>query len=324
MPPPAPKLKFDLKEYLKAMKTTMEKALSNQLKPSSKNKLITEAMNYSLLAGGKRVRPIMVLATCAMFRKRRGEDHQHGPLPDPKTLELAMPTAVALEMIHTMSLIHDDLPAMDNDDLRRGMPTNHKKFGEDIAILAGDALLSEAFATIARDSVKVGVPPAQIVEVINRVGDAVGPNGLAAGQVLDLECERRDVSNPTTLEELRWMHVHKTGVLLKVAVACGAIIGGADLHTEVPRLERYANAVGLAFQVVDDLLDVTASTDELGKTAGKDEATNKATYPKLLGVEGSQKEAKRLMDESLRELEVFGDEADSLRAIAKFIVGRTN
>lgn len=184
-------------------------------------------MKYSLLAGGKRIRPILCLATCEMFNG---------------SIEAAMPTAIALEMIHTMSLIHDDLPAMDNDNLRRGKPTNHVVFGEDIAILAGDALLSSSFEYVATHT--KGVPAERILEVIRRLGICVGPNGLAGGQVKDLECENKP---GVTLDELIWIHMHKTAALLRVSVASGAVLAGATSH-DVAVCELFAEKIGLAFQ----------------------------------------------------------------------------
>lgn len=230
----------------------------------------------------------------------------------------AMPTAVALEMINTMSLIHDDLPSMDNDDLRRGKPTNHVVYGEDVAILAGDALLSTSFEHVARHT--KGVEAERVLDVIARLGKSVGAVGLAGGQVMDLECEAK---TGVTLEELTWIHTHKTAALLQVAVAAGAILGGANAE-EVKACELFALDIGLAFQVADDILDVTASTEELGKTAGKDEDTDKTTYPKLLGLEESKVEAQRLVDEAKASLTQFGDRAAPLLAIADYIIARSN
>jgi len=256
------------------------------------------------MAGGKRIRPVLCLAACEMFGG---------------TEEMAMPTAVALEMIHTMSLIHDDLPSMDNDDMRRGKPTNHVIYGEDVAILAGDAMLSMSFEHVARHTPKT-VPPEKILDVIARMGKLVGAEGLAGGQVMDLECEGKA---DTTLEELQWIHVHKTAALLQVAVAAGALLGGAS-EEEVEACEKFATNIGLAFQVADDILDVTASSEELGKTAGKDEATDKTTYPKLLGLEESKAYARSLIDEAKECLKPFGDRAAPLLAIADYIVDRKN
>jgi geranylgeranyl diphosphate synthase type II len=214
--------------YLEERRVLVEEALGKSLVSSQPNTdKIIQSMRYSLLAGGKRVRPILVLAATEMFN---GD------------LDVAMPTAIAVEMIHTMSLIHDDLPAMDNDDLRRGKPTNHVVYGEDIAILAGDALLSSSFEYVAKYT--KGVPAERIVEVIRRLGTSVGPAGLAGGQVKDLECEDKD---DVTLEDLEWIHTHKTAALLKVSVAAGAVLAGASPE-EVAACELYAEKIGLAFQ----------------------------------------------------------------------------
>jgi len=259
------------------------------------------------MAGGKRIRPVLCIAACEMFAKEGAQ-------------EKAMPTAVALEMIHTMSLIHDDLPAMDNDDLRRGKPTNHVVYGEDVAILAGDALLSTSFQHVAQNTKNVDAD--RVLDVIIRLGKSVGAVGLAGGQVMDLECEGKPVDE-VTLDDLRWIHTHKTATLLQVAVASGAILGGATPE-EVEACEKYSLNIGLAFQVADDILDVTASTEDLGKTAGKDEDTDKTTYPKLLGLEGAKAEAQRLIDEAKASLEPFGDRAAPLNALADYIINRKN
>jgi len=214
--------------YLRDKKAMVEDALDKSLVASNKEVArIIESMRYSLLAGGKRIRPILCLSACEMF----GGD-----------LNSAMPTAVAIEMIHTMSLIHDDLPAMDNDDLRRGKPTNHVLYGEDIAILAGDALLSTAFQHVATHT--KGVPAERIVEVLRRLGVSVGANGLAGGQAKDLECEGKDA---VALEELEWIHLHKTAALLRVSVAAGAVLAGAS-EEDISACEVYAEKIGLAFQ----------------------------------------------------------------------------
>eukprot|EP00620_Florenciella_sp_RCC1587_P012189 CAMPEP_0182571674 /NCGR_PEP_ID=MMETSP1324-20130603/14277_1 /TAXON_ID=236786 /ORGANISM="Florenciella sp., Strain RCC1587" /LENGTH=339 /DNA_ID=CAMNT_0024786353 /DNA_START=46 /DNA_END=1065 /DNA_ORIENTATION=+ len=295
---------FDLKEYLETKRVSVEKALDDSLQVTCPEvKTITESMKYSLNAGGKRVRPIMCIAACEMFGG---------------TEEMAMPTAVALEMIHTMSLVHDDLPAMDDDDLRRGVPTNHVVYGEDIAILAGDALLSTAFEHCAAHT--KGVPAERLVEVLRRLGESVGAVGLAGGQVMDLQCEGKE---GVTLQELQWIHAHKTAALLKVAVTAGAILAGAS-EEEIKACETYALDVGLAFQVADDILDVTASTEELGKTAGKDEAVDKTTYVKLIGLEESKIEARRLVEDAVKALSPFGEKAAPLIGIADYIVARKN
>ena len=296
---------FDFNAYLGAQKLRVETALDASLGPERPESL-REAMRYSLLAGGKRLRPILCLAACELA----GGDS-----------ELAMPTAVALEMIHTMSLIHDDLPAMDNDDLRRGRPTNHKVYGDAVAILAGDALLTRAFEMVALRS--PGVPADRLLKVVGELSLVSGAPGLVGGQVVDLECEGKQVD----LETLEYIHLHKTGALLKACVITGALIGGAD-DAQLESLRTYARGIGLAFQIVDDILDVTASSDVLGKTAGKDLVADKTTYPKLLGLEESRERARVLISEAKSSLDAFKPaggglaQAAPLLALADYVIGR--
>jgi geranylgeranyl diphosphate synthase type II len=293
---------FSLASYLEEKRLIVESALDGSLVIGNPAK-IYEAMRYSLLAGGKRLRPILCLATCELMGG---------------SLEMALPTACALEMIHTMSLIHDDLPAMDNDDYRRGKLTNHKVFGEDIAILAGDGLLAYAFEYVATQT--RNVPPAQVLEVIARLGRTVGAEGLVGGQVLDLESEGKpDIS----AETLSFIHTHKTGALLETSVVSGAILAGAKAE-DIAKLSRYAQNIGLAFQIIDDVLDITATKEELGKTAGKDLQAQKATYPSLWGIEGSRQQAQQLIDSAIGELSGYDEAAEPLRAIAEYIVNRKN
>jgi len=295
---------FDLQTYMEEKRLMTEAALDASLTSTCKETdIIVESMRYSLMAGGKGVRPMLCFAAAEMFGG---------------SLEAATPTAVALEMIHTMSLIHDDLPAMDNDDLRRGKPTNHVLYGDDVAILAGDAMLSESFAHVARQT--KGVPADRVVRVLGILGDCVGPLGLAGGQVMDLKSEGQpDVG----METLTWIHTHKTAALLKAAVASGAVLAGAS-DEAVAKCEEYALKIGLAFQVADDILDVEASSEELGKTAGKDEAVDKTTYPKLLGLERSKEVAQELVDEAKAALAEFGDAAAPLNGLADYIIARKN
>lgn len=291
---------FDLASYLQDKKELVEVALDGSL-PIVRPEKIYEAMRYSLLAGGKRLRPILCLATCELLGG---------------TEEMSMPTACALEMIHTMSLIHDDLPAMDNDDYRRGKLTNHKVFGEDIAILAGDGLLAYAFEFVATQTQNVA--PKNIIEVIARLGRTVGAAGLVGGQVLDLESEGK---TDITAETLTFIHTHKTGALLETSVVSGAILAGAGPE-EVQKLSQYAQNIGLAFQIIDDILDITATQEELGKTAGKDLVAQKATYPSLWGIEESRHQAQQLIDSAIDKLADYGEKAAPLRAIAQYIVNR--
>lgn len=231
---------------------------------------------------------------------------------------MALPTACALEMIHTMSLIHDDLPAMDNDDYRRGKLTNHKVFGEDVAILAGDGLLAYAFEHVAIET--KNVPADRLLKVVAMLGRAVGAAGLVGGQIVDLDCEgKSDVS----LETLNFIHNHKTAALLEASVTSGAVLAGAS-DTDLQRLSRYAQNIGLAFQIVDDILDITATQEELGKTAGKDLQAQKATYPSIWGLEESKRQAERLIVGAKAELAELGDKAVPLIALAEFITSRTH
>ena len=292
---------FDFAAYLEGARLKVEAALDGSLGPERPERL-REAMRYSLLAGGKRLRPILCLAACELAG---GASEQ------------AMPTAVALEMIHTMSLIHDDLPAMDNDDLRRGMPTNHKVYGEANAILAGDALLTRAFEMVALRS--PGVPAEQLLKVVGELSLASGAPGLVGGQVVDLECEGKDVD----LETLEYIHLHKTGALLRACVLTGALIADAP-EALLEALRTYARGIGLAFQIIDDILDVTASSEVLGKTAGKDLTADKTTYPKLLGLEESRQRADALVAEAKAALEPWstGGKAAPLLALADYITSR--
>ncbi|WP_448571332.1 geranylgeranyl diphosphate synthase CrtE [Trichothermofontia sp.] len=291
---------FDLKTYLADRKRQVEAALELAV-PLTYPETIHEAIRYSLLAGGKRLRPILCLASCELVGG---------------TIAQAMPTACALEMIHTMSLIHDDLPAMDNDDYRRGRLTNHKVYGEAMAILAGDGLLAHAFAWVAQQT--QNVPADRVVEVLGRLGQAAGIGGLVSGQVVDLESEGRP---DVTLETLHYIHTHKTAALLEISVVSGAILGGADRDT-VQRLSRYAQNIGLAFQIIDDILDITSTQEALGKSIGKDVQAQKVTYPSLLGIEESQRQAQQLIDEANAQLADFGPAAQPLLALAEFITAR--
>ncbi|MFN9629074.1 MAG: geranylgeranyl diphosphate synthase CrtE [Cyanobacteriota bacterium] len=290
---------FDFGAYLQAARERIEVALDSSLGPEEPESL-REAMRYSLLAGGKRLRPILCLAACELAGG---------------TAEQALPTAVALEMVHTMSLIHDDLPAMDNDDLRRGRPTSHKQFGEAMAILAGDALLTRAFEMVARRS--PGVSAERLLAVVGELSLAAGAPGLVGGQVVDLDSEGKDVD----LSTLEYIHLHKTGALLRACVVCGALIGGAEADI-LDGLRVYARGIGLAFQIIDDILDVTASSEVLGKTAGKDLTADKTTYPKLLGLEESRKRADALVSQAKGALAPWTTRAEPLLALADYITSR--
>ncbi|KAL4419453.1 hypothetical protein ABPG77_003566 [Micractinium sp. CCAP 211/92] len=295
---------FDFNGYMKERAQLIDAALDKSV-PLQYPEVINEAMRYSLLAGGKRVRPALCLAACELVGG---------------TIEQAMPTACSLEMIHTMSLIHDDLPSMDNDDFRRGKPTNHKVYGEEVAILAGDALLSLSFEYIARET--RGVAAERVLQVIVEVGKAVGSEGLVAGQVVDIKSEGK--GEVVGLETLQYIHEHKTAALLEAAVVSGAILGGAG-EVDVDRLRKYSRSIGLAFQVVDDILDITATTEELGKTAGKDLASAKTTYPSLVGLERSREIADELIEEAKSMLSTYDPaKAAPLYALAEYIRSRKN
>jgi len=291
---------LDLQAYLSARTELVNKGLDSLLhKESDYPQKLHEAMRYSLFAGGKRIRPALVLASAEAVGG---------------SVEEALNTACAFECVHTYSLIHDDLPAIDNDDLRRGRPTCHKAFDEATAILAGDALLTAAFELIARTKTD---KPSRVVEVISELAKASGSVGMIGGQMIDIYSEGQEVSFPV----LEYIHIHKTGELILAAVRCGAIMGGAG-HSEMDSLSRYGKSIGLAFQIADDILDVEGSPDVMGKNIGGDEKKGKATYPSLLGLDESKKRAAELVGIALEALEGFDAGAEPLRAIARYIVER--
>ncbi len=294
---------MDLKAYLEERRALINRTLQAYL-PRVRGPAfrVVEAMHYSLFAGGKRLRPILCLAAAEAVGGDSGE---------------VLPAACALEMIHTYSLIHDDLPAMDDDDLRRGQPTCHKQFDEATAILAGDGLLTEAFHILAAAAPRNGGREAAMLEVIELISKAAGYQGMVGGQMLDLQAEGRKV----TLKELETVHRMKTGALLTASCRVGALLGGGT-RGEVTILTGYGEKFGLAFQVTDDLLDVEGSTAEMGKPAGSDEARGKATYPALLGLEKSRQWARRLVEEAVRDLEPLGGPAQPLAEIARYLLVR--
>lgn len=269
---------------------------------------IREAMRYTLLSGGKRVRPMLCLAACELVGGQEST---------------AMYTACAIEMLHASSLIQDDLPSMDDDSLRRGNPTNHKVFGESIAILAADALIALAVKKTVL-STSLGVPPERALQAVLEMTKAVGTEGLVAGQAADLAGEGMSFDSDVglALEHLEFIHIHKTAALLEAAAVTGAIMGGGS-DEEIEKLRSYARCIGLMFQVVDDVLDVTKSSEELGKTAGKDLITGKLTYPRLMGVEKSREYAERLNREAREHLQGFDlDKVAPLLSLADYIVNR--
>jgi geranylgeranyl diphosphate synthase type II len=294
-------MSFDLGAYMKERAAAVDAALARLLPPETERpENLHKAMRYSVFAGGKRLRPILVIA---------GAEAVGG------SADRVMPTACALELIHTYSLVHDDLPAMDDDDFRRGAPTNHKVFGEAVAILAGDALLTLAFRLVA-DNAR-GDRSAALPDVVADIADAAGHGGMVAGQVADLEAEGREVG----ADALDYIHAHKTGALIRTSLRIGAMLCNASAE-QVRALSVAGAALGLAFQIVDDVLDVVASSAELGKTAGKDRIQQKATYPGVHGLEASQARARALIDEAEAALLSFGPRADPIRALGRFILER--
>ncbi len=294
---------FDLEAYLQERRRLVDSALERFL-PSEDTPppSVHRAMRYSVLAGGKRLRPILVIAGAELV----------GASPSS-----VMPTACALEMIHTYSLIHDDLPAMDDDDYRRGRLTNHKVFGDAIAILAGDALLTLAFQLVAQNAALTGMDAKVVCDAVAEIAEAAGTAGMVGGQVVDIESEGKTI----TAEALEYIHIHKTAALLRASLSAGARLGGADAAALAAIGEAGQN-LGLAFQIVDDILDVEGSLETLGKTAGSDERKQKVTYPALYGIEASRREARRLIERTKSGLGVFGARSAPLCALADFVVER--
>jgi geranylgeranyl diphosphate synthase type II len=282
----------DLKAYLKQKAALVDEAIERFLPaPDTMPTKLHQAMRYSVMAGGKRVRPVLVLSACAAV----GGDEKN-----------ALPAACAMEM-----------PAMDDDDFRRGRPTNHKVYGEATAILAGDALLTEAFNLLSDSRINSNVPSEVLLRVCNTIARCAGSMGMVGGQVVDMESEGKQIDFPT----LEYIHTHKTGALILAAIQSGAMIGGADERT-FDALTRYGGAVGLAFQVADDILDVVGDSQALGKSAGSDEARGKNTYPALIGLDASRSRARDLVNVAHKAIETLGEAAEPLRAIASYIIER--
>jgi geranylgeranyl diphosphate synthase type II len=291
---------LDLKQYLERQRLVVEKALESALPQNEGPEArVVEAMRYSLFAGGKRLRPILCLAAA---------DAVSGQT------EAAIPAACALEMIHTYSLIHDDLPAMDDDDLRRGKATSHVVFGEAIAILAGDGLLTEAFVLLSDYRTLL---PERALRLIGVIARAASYRGMVGGQVVDMLSQNR----PADLQTVQQMHDRKTAALISAATESGALAGGGS-DDQVEALARYGKAIGLAFQIADDILDIEGSTEVLGKTVGSDVARGKVTYPAAVGMEGSREEAQKLVNNALVALEILDYRAEPLRGLAKYIITR--
>lgn len=292
-----------LRIYLEEKRGLIENKLLNLLgPPENYPSTLYKSMHYSLLAGGKRIRPILSVAAAEAVNG---------------TAESAIPVAVALEMIHTYSLIHDDLPAMDNDDLRRGKPTNHKVFGEATAILAGDGLLTHAFVILSDKTLCAKTPAERVLRILHEIGLGAGPSGMVGGQQSDIESEGRNLG----IKDLEQLHTKKTGALIRAAIRAGGIAGGAT-DIQLAALTDYAERIGLAFQIADDILDIEGDPEEMGKSAGKDVEQNKNTYPALMGLEESRVLENRLVNEAIEALKGFDEKAEPLRAIARFIVER--
>jgi geranylgeranyl diphosphate synthase, type II len=292
---------MNLKAYLRSRQKEIDRALDRYLpKPNTKPTTLHRAMRYSLFAGGKRLRPILCLATAEACGGK---------------VSNALPLACTVECIHTYSLVHDDLPSMDNDDFRRGRPTCHKVFGDGIAVLAGDALLTIAFEIVATAK---PTPRYGISILLREIAVAAGSQKLIAGQVADLEAEGKRVKR----DQLRFIHENKTAAMLKSSVRLGAMSANADTK-KLSAITQFGERLGLAFQVIDDILDVTQTSEILGKSAGKDIAAKKATYPAVIGLEKSRAEARRLTRQAHDALSVFrGDEAKALHALANYLLER--
>ncbi len=294
---------MELVAYLKDRVAMVDGALerwlpAGTLLPQS----LHQAMRYSVFAGGKRLRPVLMIAAAEAVG---GNARQ------------VLHAACAMEMIHTYSLVHDDLPAMDDDDFRRGRPTNHKVYGEATAILAGDALLTEAFRLLADADANRDVPPATALQVLEIVARCAGSQGMVGGQVVDMESEGREVDFPT----LEYIHTHKTGALILASAQVGALLGGGD-DAQCAALTRFGGAAGLAFQIADDILDVVGDQSVLGKDIGSDQARGKATYPALLGLAESRQRAEELCERAIAALEPLGAPAERLGSLARYIIER--
>jgi len=297
----------DIKTYLSEQRAVVESALERFMLPAeSPFTHHIHAMRYSLFAGGKRIRPILCLAAGGAIDDGR------------QTYENLLPVGCALECIHTYSLIHDDLPAMDDDELRRGKPTNHMLYGEAGAILAGDGLLTFAFQLLS-DASTATLNPADRLHIMSLIATAAGPLGMVGGQALDIASENNDFP----FETLKTIHRSKTGALITCSVQAGAVAAGASPE-QFTRLTEYGDNVGLAFQIVDDLLNVTATTEQLGKAAGSDAERGKATYPGYFGISETRRLAREAVDRAIASLSCFDAKAEPLRALAEYIYTRSN
>jgi len=295
-------LSLDLQKYLEARKTLINDALNQYLPDENQYpEKIHQAVRYSVFGGGKRLRPILLLAGYEVFR----DDFAR-----------ALPFAAAIEMLHTYSLIHDDLPAMDNDDLRRGKPTSHKLFGESIAILAGDALQAEAFALMAQAGSESGFTAQIVLRAIWDLASAAGLSGMVSGQAMDMETQGK----PYAEKDLEFIHLHKSAALIRASVVIGGRLGGAEKNF-LNALSGFGEKIGLAFQVMDDILDLKGG-ENFGKTPGSDKILKKATYVNLFGLKKSEQKARSLIDQAAEFIKGFSDRAEPLRKIAAWIVDR--
>lgn len=298
-------MNVDLSSYLQTQRERVDAALQHYVTDAALvPPRLAEAMRYSLMAGGKRLRPILVIAAAEAVGGSAAR---------------VLPCACAMEMIHTFSLIHDDLPAMDDDDLRRGQPTNHKVFGEAGAILAGDALLAEAFWCLADPAFCEAIPSSAVLAVIRDIAAATGARGMVAGQMLDMQAERQTL----TPEAVTQLHAYKTGALIRVAVTSGARLSGANA-TALAALTDYGTTIGLAFQIADDLLAIDGSEAQLGKRVGNDAAHAKATYPAMAGADAARARMQVLTAEAIEALRPLGTGAEPLRALAAYVTARTS
>lgn len=294
---------MDVQQYLQQWKDRIDRTLEALLPAEEgRSSKLNQAMRYSVLGGGKRIRPILAIASCEAVG---GET------------EGILPFSCALEMVHAYSLVHDDLPAMDNDDFRRGRPTTHRVYGDAMAILAGDALLAAAFQTIGRGASEKHLDPTLALDIVREVSLAAGFSGMVGGQAADMEFEGREVDLPT----VEYIHTHKTGALILASVRTGAKFGRASPR-QLEAVTKYGERIGLAFQIVDDVLNVTGERAELGKNIGTDEARKKATYPALVGVIESKRLAEGLVEEAISSIATLGKSADPLREIARYLVSR--
>jgi len=295
---------FDISSYLLEKRTMIESFLTTYFdKSSDKPSIIFESMRYSLFAGGKRVRPILALASYEACQK--------------DSMDI-IPQAASVELIHTYSLIHDDLPSMDDDELRRGKPTNHKVFGEAIAILAGDALLTEAFRIMTEFRKNV-IKPTSLLNAIQELAKAAGAHGMVGGQVQDILSES---ANPS-LDMVNFIHSRKTAAMITACLRIGGILADAS-EDALQSLTEYGERIGFAFQIVDDILDIEGTTKELGKTSGSDQDKHKMTYPFIVGVGKAKEKAGELVQEAISSLDLFTQEADPLREIAQYLIRRRN